>query len=375
MNRLLVFLLLVASLVSSCGRKGSIVTSDDGDTLKCKYAHNLVMVRHKGFTEVMLVNPWKKGSVLHRYVLLERKDSSAVTRLPEGTVVYTPVRNMVISTAPHCQLMEYLGADKAMKGIFDAMYIKNRAIRASLQNGAVMDCGSSMQPNLELLAKVAPDVIFVSPYENGSYGALAKLGVPLMECADYMETSALGRAEWMKFYGMLVGREAAADSLFGVVESHYLEISRKAKAEKVRPKVITERVYSGVWYCPGGQSSMGRLLADAGARYVFADDGHSGSLSLSPEAVLEKAADADCWLFVHDGVAPLSPAQLLKEYAGYGLVKAFREGNIYECSSSSTDYFENLSFRPDLILEDMVHIFHPSVCPRLSVYYQRYSGE
>lgn len=375
MNRLLVFLFVVTSLVSACGRKGSIVTSDDGDTLKCKYAHNLVMVRHKGFTEVMLVNPWKKGSVLHRYVLVERKDSAAVTALPEGTVVYTPVRNMVISTAPHCQLMEYLGADKAVKGIFDAMYIKNRVIRASLQNGAVMDCGSSMQPNIELLAKVAPDVIFVSPYENDSYGALAKLGVPLMECADYMETSALGRAEWMKFYGMLVGREAAADSLFGVVESSYLEISRKAKAEKVWPKVITERVYSGVWYCPGGQSSMGRLLADAGARYVFAGDEHSGSLSLSPEAVLEKAADADCWLFVHDGAAQLSPAQLLKEYSGYGLVKAFRERNIYECSSSSTDYFENLSFRPDLILEDMVHIFHPSVCPRPSVYYQRYSGE
>lgn len=374
MYRLLMLLMIAVSLLEGCGRKSSFNEGGDDDTLKCKYAHNLVMVRHSGYTEVLLVNPWKKGSVLHRYILVSRKDSASVTGLPEGTIVYTPVRNMVVSTAPHCQLMAYLGVEKAVKGIFDAMYIKNQYVCASLQNGTVTNCGSSMQPNIELLAKVSPDVIFVSPYENGGYGQLAKLGVPLLECADYMETSALGRAEWMKFYGLLVGREAVADSLFAVVETRYREISQKARNEKVRPKVITERVYSGVWFCPGGQSSMGRLLADAGAHYVFADDGHSGSLSLSPEKVLEVAADADCWLFVHDGVAPLSPAQLLKEYAGYGLLKAFREGHLYECSSTSTDYFENLSFRPDFILEDMVHIFHPSVCPRGSVYYKQWKG-
>lgn len=368
-------LLTAVSLLEGCGRKSSFFEGGDGDTLKCKYAHNLLMVRYSGYTEVSLLNPWKQGSVLHRYILVSREDSASVTRLPEGTVIYTPVNNMVVSTAPHCQLMEYLGAEKAVKGVFDAMYIKNRYVCASLQNGMVTNCGSSMQPNIELLAKVSPDVIFVSPYENGGYGQLTKLGVPLLECADYMETSALGRAEWMKFYGLLVGREVVADSLFGVVEEHYLDISRKARSEKAWPKVITERVYSGVWYCPGGQSSMGRLLADAGAHYVFANDGHSGSLSLSPEKVLEAATDADYWLFVHDGVAPLSPTQLQKEYAGYGLLKAFREGHLYECSSTSTDYFENLSFRPDLILEDMVHIFHPSVCTRASVYYKHWKGE
>ena len=375
MNRWIIFLLLASSLVVGCGHKGSSSISDDGDTLKCKYAHYLLMVRHSAYTEVVLSNPWKKGSVLHRYVLVAREDSGTVSGLPDGTVVYTPVRSMVVATAPHCQLMEYLGAQKAVKGVFDAMYIKNTSIRSGLQNGSVTDCGSSMQPNLELLAKVAPDAIFVSPYENSGYGALSKLGIPLLECADYMETSALGRAEWMKFYGLLVGREAAADSLFDVVESCYKNLSQKAKAEKRRPKVITERVYSGVWYCPGGHSSMAGLLADAGAHYVFADDDHSGSLSLSPEKVLETAKDADYWLFVHDGPSPLSPAQLLKEYAGYGLIKAFREGNIYECSGTSTDYFENLSFRPDLILEDMVHLFHPSVCTRPSVYYQRWKSE
>ncbi len=370
MSRLLILLSVVLFLGTACTRRTSSATGGDGDTLKCKYARNLLIVRHAAYTEVALANPWKKESVLHRYILVPREDSATVKGLPEGTVVYTPVRNMVVATAPHCQLMEYIGAEKAVKGVFDAMYIKNHGIRTSLQSGTVTDCGSSMQPNIELLAKVAPDVVFVAPYENGSYGQFTKLGVPLLECADYMETSALGRAEWMKFYGMLVGREAAADSLFGVVESRYLGISRKAKREKRQPKVITERVYSGVWYCPGGQSSMGRLLADAGARYAFADDEHSGSLALSPEKVLEAASDADCWLFVHDGATPLSPEQLLREYRGYGLIKAFREKHIYECSSMTTDYFENLSFRPDLILEDMVHIFHPSVCPGSSVYYR-----
>ena len=79
---------------------------------------------------------------------------------------------------------------------------------------------------------------------------------------------------------------------------------------------------------------MGRLLRDAGVDYVFADDKHSGSLTLSPEKVIEKAATADWWLFVNSGAGKLDRNGLLTEYSGYKMIKAYREGHILECIPS-----------------------------------------
>ncbi len=176
-----------------------------------------------------------------------------------------------------------------------------------------------------------------------------------------MELSALGRAEWMKFYGMLVGKEHEADSLFAVVEKEYKQLAALAKTSRRKVRVITERNYGGVWYCPAGKSSMAQLIADANAQYVFASDTHSGSLSLSPESVVSRAADADVWLFVYPGERPLSKEMLLAEYEGYKVLAAYRKGNIYECGSDLTRYFDEISFRPDWLLSDLVRIFHPGL--------------
>ena len=70
-----------------------------------------------------------------------------------------------------------------------------------------------MKPDIERIIDLRADAILLSPFENsGGYGRLEQIGVPIIECADYMETSALGRAEWMKFYGLLYGKEHEADS-------------------------------------------------------------------------------------------------------------------------------------------------------------------
>lgn len=352
----------LALLLCSCrfGSTGS--GSGAGDTVKFRYAEHINAVRHDGYTVVTLANPWKRGSDLHRYILVSRADSSRVGSLPHGTVVYTPVARGVVFTAPHCYLLGVLGAKSVVKGVCDLAYMNLPYVHDAVKRGLVSDCGNSMSPSVERIVALRPEAIFVSPFDGASYGQIARLGVPIVECADYMETSALGRAEWMRFYGMLVGREHEADSLFAVVEREYCSARKKALKSHTRPKVITERVVSGVWYCPGGRSSMGRLIADAGGRYVFADDSHSGSLTLSPEVVVDKANDADCWLFVGSGVGTAGRRQLLSEYAGYKMIKAFRSGSIYECvPSMGNEYFEEISFRPDFLLKNLVEMFHPDV--------------
>lgn len=361
--------------VYACGGKRTGSVAQGGDTVRMEYAKHITIVKHDGYTTAELSNPWRKDGVLHRYVLVSRKDSARMASkvsAMDGTVVYTPVGRGVMFSAPHCYLMGEIGAADAVSGVCDLNYINLSYLHKAVSEGRVADCGNGMSPSVERIVSVSSDALFVTPFEGVNYGQLANIGVPLVECADYMETSALGRAEWMKFYGMLVGRENEADSLFAVVKRNYADYKGRAMKSALRPRVITERVVGGVWYCPGGESSMGQLLRDAGVDYVFADDKHSGSLSLSPEKVIEKAATADWWLFVNSGAGNLDRNGLLTEYSGYKMIKAYREGHILECvPSMSNPYFEQISFRPDFLLADFISWFHPELYISPSAHYYK----
>ena len=363
----------------SCQGNRSAASDEQGDTIPMKYAQHLTMVKHDGYTEVILDNPWKKGAELHRYVLIpkgregdetaevlmKRRDGATMgnRRGVHVDVIRTPIESSVVFTAPHCQLMYELGCSQAIKGVCDLAYINipdvQRRAKVNKVEDVIVDCGSSMQPNVERIIDMKSEALLISPFENsGGHGELDKLNIPIIETADYMETSPLGRAEWMKFYGALFA-SSKADSLFTAIEKEYLSL--KARAAKL-PKglsVLTERKMGGVWYVPGGQSTMGILLKDANAKYIFADDKHSGSLALSPEQVLDKGKEVEVWAFKYFGGKPLTRPDLLQEYDGYKALLAFMMRNIYECDTSVVPYFEQTSFHPEILLREFILLSHP----------------
>ena len=440
-----------ALLMAACqGGKTAAADAEAGDTLEMKYAKLLTIVKHGDgeessdeaegidyqYAEAIIANPWKAGTMLHRYILIPKGEEGdkTVTRLAlqrtsgmgcTTDTVRTPVERSAVFIAPHCQLMYELGCQQAIRGVCDLNYInipdvRKRAASAgnassekassgnassekassgnpSAQN-TIVDCGSSMAPDIERIIALKPEAILVSPFENsGGYGKLDKLRIPLIEAADYMESSPLGRAEWMKFYGMLFGRaknisttaagkaseaavgkaseatlpascELRADSLFAQIEKEYLKL--KAEAGKL-PKglsILTERKTGGVWYVPGGQSTIGILLKDANARYIFSDDKHSGSLPMSPEQILAKGSQVDVWAFKYFGGAPLSQVQLLQEYDGYKALAAFNRGNIYQVDTSTVPYFELTSFHPELLLREFIILAHGERFGKLRFY-------
>ena len=430
--------LLALLVLTACqGGKTTAGEAEEGDTLKMKYAKLLTIVKYgeKGtasldkdaedaeyqYAEVNVANPWKAGTLLHRYILIPKgkEGDKTVTRLAlqrtsgmgcTTDTVRTPVERSAVFIAPHCQLMYELGCQQAIRGVCDLNYINIPDVRkraasagkassgnASAQN-SIVDCGSSMAPDIERIIALKPEAILVSPFENsGGYGKLDKLHIPIIEAADYMESSPLGRAEWMKFYGMLFGKdknisttvagkalttvagkaseatlpascELKADSLFAKIEKEYLKL--KAEAGKL-PKglsILTERKTGNVWYVPGGQSTIGILLKDANARYIFSDDKHSGSLPMSPEQILAKGSQVDVWAFKYFGGAPLSQVQLLQEYDGYKALAAFSRGNIYQVDTSTVPYFELTSFHPELLLREFIILAHGERFGKLKFY-------
>ena len=342
-------------LMVSCNRQREDDRASEGDTIQMKYAENLTMVRFADRVEVTLKDPWHEGRELRKYVV-------------QGT----PFSRCVVFNTAHTSLLQMLGALDNVKGVADLKYMNLSEVKKRVGEGRIVDCGDSMNPDIERIVEMGADAIWLSPFENsGGYGKLEKLGVPLIECADYMETSALGRAEWMRFYGLLVGREHEADSLFAVVEKSYLQQKRLAHEGKTGRFVLTERLTGSVWYVPGGRSSMGRLLQDANARYAWADDDHSGSLPLSFETVLDKAGDADIWVFNYAGKEALTYNRLAAEHHGYGQLKAFKTHNVYYVNSLQVPYFEEVSFRPDWLLEDYVKLLNSEHPQRENLRYLR----
>ena len=360
-DKLLAVLLEAAFLLSSCDGGKVKKAVRQGDTIALRYAEHITMVRYSDYTEVKIANPWQPETMLHTYILIP-KSAQLPDKLPEGTIVRTPVKRSVVFTAPHCQLLYFLQAQQAIAGVCDLRYILNKDIHRKASAGIITDCGNAMLPSLERIIETRPEAVLISPFEGSSgYSRLEELGVPIVEAADYMETSALGRAEWMRFYGLLYGKEQQADSLFYVVDSIYHSLQNFAKKLPKGLSLLTERKTGSVWYTPGGRSTIGQLIHDAHGAYAFADDQHSGSLSLSFEQVLDKAGNTDVWAFKYTGTRPMDKRELLDEFHGYSSLKAFRTGEIYECNVSLVPLFEEVSFRPDFLLREFIQLLHPGV--------------
>ena len=410
-----------ALLMAACqGGKTAAADAEAGDTLEMKYAKLLTIVKHGDgeessdeaegvdyqYAEAIIANPWKTGTMLHRYILIPKGEEGDKTvamlarRRSTGArcttdTVRTPVERSAVFIATHCQLMYELGCQQAIRGVCDLDYINIPDVRkraasagnaaagkavsgkASAENASagksIVDCGSSMAPDIERIIALKPEAILLSPFENsGGYGKLDKLHIPIIEAADYMESSPLGRAEWMKFYGMLFKKdgnapktalaascEPKADSLFAKIEKEYLKLKAEAAGYPKGLSILTERKTGNVWYVPGGQSTIGILLKDANARYIFEDDQHSGSLSMSPEQIIAKGNQVDVWAFKYFGGNALTKQNLLAEYQGYQALKAFQTGTVYETDTSCEPYFELTSFHPEILLREFIILSHP----------------
>lgn len=361
-----------ALFLSACsgGRASQIV--GQGDTLVLRYADNLTLVVRDGYIVATLRNPWDTLRTLHTYVLVPREED-VPARLSAGvTVVRTPLQRAVVYSSVHCGLLHELGAGSAIGGVCDLRYIKLPAVHRAVDEGKVVDCGNGMNPDMERIIDLHPDAILLSPFENsGGYGRVGKLGVPVVECADYMETSALGRAEWMRFYGLLFGVEQQADSLFARLEADYLNLKKQVMQAAERPTVVCELKSGSAWYVPGGRSTTGRILADAGARYAFAEDGHSGSVPLAFESVFDRAGEADVWLFKYNRAQNMTYGDLRSDYVGYTAFKAYKQRNIYACNTGEVPFYEETPFHPDLLLADLIRILHPGLLSGSLRYYKK----
>ncbi len=355
---------IAAALLHSCAGGSTAAALPEGDTIRLTHARNITMVRYDGFTKVTLRNPWDTTALLATYLLSEHPEQldAALRSDPYAQVVRIPLRNALVFTAVHCGIICELGKESSIGGVCESQYI-------NCLTHPVVDCGSGSSPNQERIIQLSPDAMIISPFENNTaHDKLAALGIPIIQGAEYMESTALGRAEWMKFYGLLVGAEEASCTLFHAVEQRYDSLKSLAAHTQRKPLIFTDRLYGNIWYQPGTESTAARLYADAGAAIPFSHS-QSGSVALSAEQVYTQAHQADHWLFIcHAPTAP-TLAQLAQEADIYTRFKAYQTGNVWVCNTATSDFFESSPFHPDRHLSDIIQICHPQLRPQHPMHY------
>lgn len=367
---LLFLLCLVAGCQTRRGSTGKEAVSSD----TIRYAQGFSVYHFNDYVSVEVHDPWDRTRLLQRYLLVER-EKPVPADLPSGTLVRIPVRNIVVYTSVHAAIIDQLGATDRVIGVCEPRYMDTPAIQEGLRAGRITDLGEATSSNVEKMIEIGAELVIASPFQNSSYGPVEKLGIPIIEGADYMESLPLGRTEWIRFYGLLFGKESLADSIFRDTEQKYLELKSLIRDDMPRPSVISEKKFGGSWYMPAGESYVANLYKDAGADYLFKDLTGAGSVPLSFETVLDRAIHADLWLIKYNQTTEMTYRDLRTEYTPYENFDAFKNRRIYTCNTGKVPYYEEFPLHPDYLLKDLIWVFHPEVLPGYEPRYYRRMGE
>jgi iron complex transport system substrate-binding protein len=353
-------LLLLLIPLTACQPRPT--AGDSGETYAFDHARGLRVTRSEGYTKVEVKNPWDTTKLLRTYLLVP--DSLPVPDdLPAGEVIRTPVKRIVAYASAHCAMLEAIGAQDRLVGVCESRYVALDFVKQGIATGTIADTGEAFAPDIERIIDLQPDVLIATPIENMSYGQVEKIGVPFIEATEYLENTPLGRAEWIRFFGLLCGREAQADSAFRQIVESYEEVKALTASVAVRPTVLPEIPYPPVWYVPGGDSYMAHLYRDAGADYPWSDDRSTGSLTLSIEAVLEKGVDADTWVMKYNLSENMTYSNLQSTFEGASRFAAFQNKRIFAANTAQSAYYDEVAVWPDRVLRDLVWVFHPECLP------------
>lgn len=349
-----------------------------------RYAQGFRLTYGDGYILADIQDPQNRESSGFRYALIPRRETSATSssepeKLPPGIPsdyarIEIPIRSAICMTS--LQLSNFIKLDAIDKvvGITSTRHLFNKEMNRRLEEGKTAKIGMEGNFDTEVIMSMNPDIILVSPFKRGGYEAMKEVGIPLVPHLGYKELTPLGQAEWIKFIGLLIGEEQAANERFDAIECRYNELKGLTEAGKVtkRPVVFSGEMRGGHWYAVGGESFLARLFEDAGADYFLKEDTRSGGVVLDFETVYNQADHADFWRIVNSFPGRFTYEALRAQDERYADFKAFKEKGIIYCNMKETPFYESMPTEPEVVLADLLHIFHPHLLPRhRPVYYYR----
>ncbi len=306
-------------------------------------------------------DPQREESRIFKYMLV---DKGAEVEAPDGYVkLEVPVKSVICMTS--LQLSSFIKLDELDKvvGVTSTRHLFNEEINRRLKEGLTHKIGIEGNFDNEVIMGINPNVILISPFKRGGYDAIKDVGIPLIPHLGYKEMTPLGQAEWIKFVGLIIGETEKANRLFSEIESRYNELKKLTETVKDRPVVFSGELRGGNWYAVGGKSFLAQLFKDAGADYFLKDDEHSGGVTLDFETVYSQASKAKYWRIVNSYNGTFSYDALKDEDARYVDFDAFKNKGVVYCNMREVPFYESMPTHPEVVLSDLIKIFHPQLLP------------
>jgi iron complex transport system substrate-binding protein len=329
-----------------------------------RYAKGFLIENYDGYSIVTVKNPWPKATKTYTYILKEA-DGIVPDSLKQNPIISVPIKTIVVTSTTHIPSLEMLDEVNSLIGFPNLDYISSEKVRARIDSRKVKELGNNKDLNTEVILDLQPNVIIGYGIDNSNptLDNLEKSGLKIMLNGDWNEETALGKAEWIKFFGALYGKQRQAEELFTTIEKDFLKTIEIAKLATSTPSILAGDMFEDRWYLPKGTSWGSLLMKQANGNYLWKDSSGTGSLSLSFETVFEKAKSADIWITSGQFSTLKEMTDMNPHYAKFD---AFTNKNVYSFSGKKGKtggilYYELAPDRPDLVLKDLVKILHPEL--------------
>lgn len=366
----LLFLLIMISCKKEVVKDDKKATSES----TIKYAKGFDIINDNGTKKLIIKSAYQTSNDIFEYQIKKKTPNTNVDY--KNGVIEVPIEKIVVTSTTHIPMIELLNEETAIVGFPYSKFVSSEKTRALIDTGKITEVGKETSLNTEILLDLQPELVvgYSVSSADKSLTTIQKAGINVIYNGDWLEETPLGRAEWIKFFGVLFDKEKQADSIFNVIEANYLEAKKIALKTTKKPSILSGAIINkDIWNLPGGESFVATFFKDANFNYLWKETKGKGSLSLSFESVFDKGQNANLWL------APAhytSKEQLIKSNPLYVEFDAFKNDNIYTPTSvkgktGGIIYYELAPTRPDLVLKDLIKIAQPELLKEYELTFYR----
>ncbi len=356
---------------AAAGQEACITTYQPGvdyfpDKIETEHAENFSVTYHDSYKVVTVEQPYVGGAP-QTYVLVQcgAPAPELTGDLADALVIQIPVTSVFSGSTTHNPDFDALDAVDRVTGVATLAYTTSQSFLDAADR--LTQFAATGAIDAEIVIDANPDVLFTDGGDDPAYDTLRRAGVPIVAVAEWLEPSLLGRSEWIKYFSLFLDREQLADSVFASIETSYDDAAALVAnlPDSDRPLVLAGSAFQGIFYAPGGRSYVAQAIAAAGGRYVFADDTGTASLAFPDlEQVLDVAADADIW--INSAVSYQTLGDIVADEPRLAALPVAQSGQVWNYDLIRTDaggvgFFELAVLRPDLVVRDLIEIFHPGL--------------
>jgi len=367
---ILASLLLLVSCVSN---KKTSLEAFNQDIYTPEYASGFKILGADNVqsTLIQVFNPWQGAKDVEMSYFISRNGEQAPAGFT-GPTIPAGAKQIVCMSSSYIAMLNALGQVNRIVAVSGIDYVSNPYILA--HKDSIKDMGPEM--NYELLLGLKPDIVLlygIGDAQTAITDKLKELSIPYIYMGEYLEESPLGKAEWMVVLSELTDSREKGIEIFSEIPKRYLSLKALTESVGQCPTVMFNTPWNDSWVMPSTKSYMAQLVADAGAEYIYKENSSNSSTSIGLETAYGLIQKADYWINVGSAT---SLDELKTVNPKFADAKAVRERTVYNNNlrltpTGGNDYWESAVIRPDVVLRDLIHIFHPELVPD-SLYYYRH---